>query len=375
MRVIFAAGGTGGHINPALSIAAEIKKRDPDSAVLFIGTKEKMEAKLVPAAGFDFKTISISGFKRGFSLPDIKENIRTVLKMFIASYEARKIIEKFNPDVVVGFGGYVSGPVIRTAAKMGIKTAIHEQNAYPGVANKALAKMADKVMLTVDDAAKRMSCKNAPVITGLPIRSEILEADRDFSRAELGIREDKHIILSMGGSLGAEAINKAMLELIARRYKDQSCVFIHSMGQNGLWFPQKLEEKGVDIQNAGNIHIREYIDDMARVLSAADLVICRAGASTLTEIQALGKAAILVPSPNVTENHQYYNALSLVKRDAAILIEEKDLTGERLIQEADGLLKNRERLEQIGKNAKKSAITDSKEIIYKIIAQLALPEK
>ncbi len=375
MRVIFAAGGTGGHINPALSVAGEIKARDPECAILFVGTKEKMEAKLVPAAGFDFATIGISGFKRGFSPRDIKENVRTAFRMFTASFQARKIIERFNPDVAVGFGGYVSGPVIRTAARMGIKTAIHEQNAYPGVANKALAKMADKVMLTVGDAAERMNCKNPPIITGLPIRLEILEADRDFSRAELGIREDKHIILSMGGSLGAEAINKAMIELIACKYKDQSCVFIHSMGQNGLWFPKKLEERGVDIQNAGNIHIREYIDDMARVLSAADLVICRAGASTLTEIQALGKASILVPSPNVTENHQYYNALSLAKNDAAILIEEKDLTGERLIGEVDGLLKNRERLEKIGENAKKSAITDSKEIIYNIIAQLALPEK
>ncbi len=370
MRVIIAAGGTGGHINPALAVASKIKECNSQADILFIGTKEKMEAKLVPAAGFPFKSISISGFKRGFSPKDIKENIHTIIKMFVSSFEAKRIITKFEPDIVIGFGGYVSGPVVRAAAKAGIKTAIHEQNAYPGVANKALAKMVDKVMLTVEDAKERMSCKNAPVVTGLPIRPEMLTVDRDFSRAELSVGSDKKIILSMGGSLGAEAVNKAIVELITKKHKDPSLIFIHSTGQYGLWVPDKLKEKGVDIENAGNINIREYIDDMARVLSAADLVICRAGASTLTEIQALGKASILIPSPNVTENHQYHNAMSLVKNGAAVLIEEKDLTGERLINEVDNLLKNEDKLKEIGDNAKKMAIIGSLDIIYTVIKEL-----
>lgn len=370
MRVIIAAGGTGGHINPALAVASKIKECNSEADILFIGTKEKMEAKLVPAAGFPFKSISISGFKRGFSPKDIKENIHTIIKMFVSSFEAKRIITKFEPDIVIGFGGYVSGPVVRAAAKAGIKTAIHEQNAYPGVANKALAKMVDKVMLTVEDAKERMSCKNAPVVTGLPIRPEMLTVDRDFSRAELSVGSDKKIILSMGGSLGAEAVNKAIVELITKKHKDPSLIFIHSTGQYGLWVPDKLKEKGVDIENAGNINIREYIDDMARVLSAADLVICRAGASTLTEIQALGKASILIPSPNVTENHQYHNAMSLVKNGAAVLIEEKDLTGERLINEVDNLLKNEDKLKEIGDNAKKMAIIGSLDIIYTVIKEL-----
>lgn len=375
MRVIIAAGGTGGHINPALAVAGEIRAHDPDGAILFVGTKEKMESRLIPAAGFDFKTIDISGFKRGFSPKEIKENLLTVTRILTSSFQTKNIITQFRPDIVIGFGGYVSGPVIRMAAKMGIKTAIHEQNAYPGLANKALARMADKVMLTVGDAAQRMNCKNEPVITGLPIRPEILEADRDFSRAELSVGGDRRIILSMGGSLGAEAINTAMLDLIAEKYKDQSLVFIHSMGQNGLWFPEKLKERAVDAEKAGNIHIREYIDDAARVYSAADLVICRAGASTLTEIQALGKASILIPSPNVTENHQYYNALALAKNNAAVLIEEKDLTGERLIKEVDDLLKNPDKLKMLEENAKKSAITNSQEIIYNVITGLVKPAK
>ena len=370
MRVFIAAGGTGGHINPALAVASKIKECNSQADILFIGTKEKMEAKLVPAAGFPFKSISISGFKRGFSPKDIKENIHTIIKMFVSSFEAKRIITKFEPDIVIGFGGYVSGPVVRAAAKAGIKTAIHEQNAYPGLANKALAKMVDKVMLTVEDAKERMSCKNAPVVTGLPIRPEMLTVDRDFSRAELSVGSDKKIILSMGGSLGAEAVNKAIVELITKKHKDPSLIFIHSTGQYGLWVPDKLKEKGVDIENAGNINIREYIDDMARVLSAADLVICRAGASTLTEIQALGKASILIPSPNVTENHQYHNAMSLVKNGAAVLIEEKDLTGERLINEVDNLLKNEDKLKEIGDNAKKMAIIGSLDIIYTVIKEL-----
>ena len=306
MKIIFAAGGTGGHINPALAAAGEIRERYPDAEILFIGTKDKMEAKLVPAAGFDFKTIEISGFYRQLTLENIKRNIVTLSHLLSSSKEAKKIILDFKPDVVVGFGGYVSGPVVRMAAKLKIKTAIHEQNAYPGITNKALAKEVDKVMLTTEKAAQFLECKNEPVVTGLPVRGEMLRADRELSRAELGVKENQTLVLSMGGSLGAEAINNAMVDLIAENHENKNIYFLHAMGQFGLWVPEKLRELGVDPEKEENVEIREYISDMARCMSAADIVISRSGASSLSEIEALGKASILIPSPNVAENHQYH---------------------------------------------------------------------
>ena len=371
MRIIFAAGGTGGHINPALAAAGEIRERFPDAEILFIGTKDKMEAKLVPAAGFKFKTIEISGFYRQLSLKNIKRNLVTLSHLLSSSKEAKKIILDFKPDVVVGFGGYVSGPVVRMAAKLGIHTAIHEQNAYPGITNKALAKEVDKVMLTVEKAKEYLEAKNPPVVTGLPVRGEILRADRGVSRAELGIRDNQKLILSMGGSLGAETINKAMVELIAENHCNKNLYFLHATGQFGLWVPDKLREKGVDPDKEDNVEIREYIADMARCMSAADIVICRAGASSLSEIEALGKASILIPSPNVAENHQYHNAMALTGKDAAVLIEEKDLNAESLGKVFSSLINDEGRIKTLSENAKKLAITDAKEKIADIIVSLA----
>ena len=371
MRIIFAAGGTGGHINPALAAAGEIRERFPDAEILFIGTKDKMEAKLVPAAGFKFKTIEISGFYRQLSLENIKRNLVTLSHLLSSSKEAKKIILDFKPDVVVGFGGYVSGPVVRMAAKLGIHTAIHEQNAYPGITNKALAKEVDKVMLTVEKAKEYLEAKNPPVVTGLPVRGEILRADRGVSRAELGIRDNQKLILSMGGSLGAETINKAMVELIAENHCNKNLYFLHATGQFGLWVPDKLREKGVDPDKEDNVEIREYINDMARCMSAADIVICRAGASSLSEIEALGKASILIPSPNVAENHQYHNAMALTRKDAAVLIEEKDLNAESFGKVFSSLINDEGRIKTLSENAKKLAITDAKEKIADIIVSLA----
>lgn len=369
-RILFATGGTGGHINPALAVAGYIRKQAPDTQILFVGTAEKMEAKLVPAAGFDFRTIDISGFQRSLTLNNIKRNLGTLSKLLRASSQAKKILLDFKPDVVVGFGGYVSGPVLRMAAKMGIPTAIHEQNAYPGVTNKALAKKADAVMLTVQAAEQYLKPKNPCILTGLPVRGEIMEADRDFARAELRL-DERPMILSMGGSLGARAINEAVVELIANKAADGDCYFHHAYGQYGKWVPDKLREKGVDFAHMPNITVREYIDDMDRCLAAADLVICRAGASSLSEFEAVGRASILIPSPNVAENHQYHNAMALVNNNAAVIIEEKDLTGERLTQEVNRLLADRERLRILGENAKKMAIPDTVERIADILFRLA----
>lgn len=369
MKVLIAAGGTGGHVNPALAVAGEIKKQYPQAEICFVGTSDRIESKIVPAAGFPLKTIEISGFKRGFSVADIKANVKTVTRLLKSSGSVKKIINEFKPDVAVGFGGYVSGPVIRMAAKMGIPTAIHEQNAYPGVTNKALAEKVDAVMLTAPEAEKHMKCKNKPVITGLPVRGELLEADRSVSRRELGFN-DNPIILCMGGSLGAKVINEAIVKVLVAHKNDSNFNYIVSTGQNGLWVPEELEKNGVDHKNADNIQIRTYIDDMARCLSAADLVICRAGASSLSEIQALGKPSVLIPSPNVTENHQYHNAMALVNKGAAVIIEEKDLTGERLNEEINSLMADKERLSAIGKNAKEMAVVDATARICDIVTGL-----
>lgn len=369
MKIIIAAGGTGGHINPAIAVANKIKEDYKDAQILFIGTANKMEAKLVPAAGFDFETIDISGFQRKLTPKNIKKNTQTIFKILKSSKQARKIIKDFAPDVVVGFGGYVSGPVLREAIKLKIPTAIHEQNAFPGITNKMLAKKVDRVMLTTDKAEEYIKSKNPCIITGLPVRHEMIMADKKMARAELGL-DDRPMILSMGGSLGARAINDAVCELIASKAKDNDCTFIHAMGQYGLWVPEKLMELGVSLEEQKNVIVREYIDDMHRCMPAADLIICRAGASSLSEIEALGKASILIPSPNVSENHQYHNAMALVNNNAAVIIEEKDLTGKSLIEEVDRLIKDKKLLNELGQNAKAMSILDATHNISKTIIEL-----
>ncbi len=367
-RIIITTGGTGGHINPALAVAGEIRKNYPDTEILFVGTSDRLETKLVPQAGFNLKTIEMSGFQRSLSLNNIKRNILTVKRLMTVSGKVNKILDEFKPDVVVGFGGYVSGPVVRCAAKRGIPTAIHEQNAFPGVTNKALAKMVDRVMLTSGEAGKFMKPKNPVTVTGLPVRGEIIEAQRDISRAEMGL-DDKPLILSMGGSLGARTINDAVTELITQLSKENKYHFLHATGKYGTWVPDKLKNNGVDL-NDKNIVIKEYIDDMERAMTAADIIIGRSGASTLSELQVTGSASILIPSPNVAENHQYHNAMALVNNNAAVIIEEKDLTGEKLSKTVKELLEDKDRLEEIRANAKKMAIFDATQRICSVISEI-----
>lgn len=367
-RILIAAGGTGGHINPALGTAGYIKEKNPSAEIVFVGTADKMEARLVPQAGYELRTIEISGFWRSFSPEAIKHNIGTLSKLLKSSSQAKKIIKDFKPDLVIGFGGYVSGPVLRMAAKMGIPTAIHEQNAFPGVTNKALAGKVDRVMLTAVQAEKHINSKNPCVLTGLPIRGDLLKGDRDFARAELGIT-DKPLILSMGGSLGAKPVNDAVMGLILNKYKDNDCVFLHATGKNADGFKAALEEKGVDLKLNPHIRIVEYID-IPKCLPAADLVIGRSGASTLSELQALGKPSILIPSPYVTENHQFHNAMALVDNGAAEILEEKDLTPESLTERVNAILGDRIRLEKIGRCAKKMAVLDATARIYDTLCEI-----
>lgn len=369
MKILLAGGGTAGHINPALAIAGFIKKKRPDSEFLFIGNRGGMEQRLVTQAGFEIKSILISGFKRSFTPKNMVENVKTVKRTFTSSLESKKIIAEFKPDICIGTGGYVSGPVIRTAAKMGIPCIIHEQNAYPGITNKMLAKSAKKVMLAVPDAKKYFEKNVDFVITGNPVRGEILTADKERSRAELGL-DSRPVVLSFGGSLGARKINESVAELVARSGNDGKYQHIHAYGKYGDWFPGLVKEKGADIEKCGNLDIRPYIDNMPTCMAAADIVICRAGAITLSELQAMGKPAILIPSPNVAENHQYHNAMALVNAGAAEIIEEKDLTGEVLMEKTDKMLLDTAELKKIGEKSRKMAITDANERIYSVIKNI-----
>lgn len=367
-KILFATGGTGGHINPALAVAGYIRENYPKAEILFVGTADRMEAQLVPAAGYDFKTIEIQGFSRELNLGGLRHNIHTVELLLKSEKQAKRIITDFDPDVVIGFGGYVSGPVLSVAARMGIPTAVHEQNAFPGVTNKNLAKKVDVVMLTAPEAEKLLKPKNPCVVTGLPIRGEIIGANKEFARAEMKL-DSRPLILSMGGSLGARAINEAVKYLIEKRYDKKDCYFLHATGKAGVSLIDEIG-KEIDLGSNPQILLREYINDMDRCLAAADLVVCRAGASSLSEIQALGKPSILVPYPYAAENHQYYNAKTMSDRDAAILIEEKNFTGERLLSEVEKLLSDPEKLRTMGENAKKMAILDASERITDCICKV-----
>jgi UDP-N-acetylglucosamine--N-acetylmuramyl-(pentapeptide) pyrophosphoryl-undecaprenol N-acetylglucosamine transferase len=369
MKVLFAGGGTAGHINPALAVAGYLRENEPDTQILYIGAKGGMEERLVPAAGFDFRSITVAGFQRKLSWKNVKRNAAAAVHVFTASWEARKIIREFQPDICIGTGGYVAGPVIREATKMKIPSLIHEQNAYPGVTNKMLSKRADRTMLAVADAQKYLAPEARCVLTGNPVRQEIIRADRKKAREKLGL-DERPVILSFGGSLGARTINEAVAGLIASSVKTGRFQHIHAYGQWGRWFPDLLKEKGVDLAQHPELDIREYINDMPDCLAAADLVICRAGAITLSELQAQGRASILIPSPNVAENHQYHNAMAMVNRGAAAILEEKDLTPETLCRKVDELFASPDTIRKLGENAKKMAITDANAHICKLIKEV-----
>lgn len=376
MRFLFATGGTAGHINPAIAVASYIRDKYADSEILFIGTADHMESRLVPNAGFDFKTIEINGFKRSMSPKAIADNVKTVFKLIKSEGESKKIIKEFNPDVVIGFGGYVSGPVLEEAVKLHIPCCIHEQNAFPGITNKQLAKKVDRVMLTVEDAKKHLDSKNEPVVTGLPVRGEILKKDKESARNELGIPMDAKVVLSFGGSLGAAPLNDAMFDILVGNADEGRIYFIHSVGTNGAKYLDRFREKGFsdkgeNIVFKNTVEVRKYIDNMDACMAAADVVIGRAGASSLSEIEAMGRASILIPSPYVAENHQYHNAMALVDRNAARIIEEKDLTTVKLSDTIHELLSDEKLVFEIEKNAKSMAILDSRERIAQIIVSLA----
>jgi len=366
VHIVFTGGGTAGHINPALAVAGYLTSTDENVKVSYIGKKGGLEQRLVTNAGYDFYPVNVAGLRRSFTPIAIAHNVSAVFKAFTSTIKAKKILKKLKPDIVMGTGGYVSGPVVRVAAKMGIKTVIHEQNAYPGVTTKMLVSLVDQVMLAMPEAESRLELKNKPVITGNPVRGELKKGDRHNARIRLGIG-DKPMILSFGGSLGAEPINRAVEGLMETNAKTGKYCIIHAAGRGDYAKMQKrLEQKGVKLDISCN-RLLEYIDDMATYMAAADLVVCRAGAITLSEIQCCGKASILIPSPYVAENHQYHNAMSLKDKDAAEVLEEKNLSSVRLTEMVDEIISDRARLNKMQKNARASAIDDSCERIARVI--------
>ncbi len=368
MRVLFTGGGTAGHINPALAVAGYLREQEPDTKILYVGNRGGMEERLVPRAGYEMAFITISGFQRRLSFKNLMKNLRTVERIFTATAETKRIIKDFAPDVCVGTGGYVSGPVIREAAKLGVPSVIHESNAYPGVTTKLLSKQVHTVLLAVPDAKKYFDESVRTVITDNPVRGEVLRMDREQARKELGL-DSRPLVLSFGGSLGAAMLNRAAAYMLAESAKSGKYQHIHGYGQNDPMFLEELSEYGLDLPKNPQIRVLDYIHNMPTCLAAADLVISRAGAMTLSEIEAKGKASILIPSPNVAENHQFHNAMALVKRGAGEIIEEKDLTGEALWKKVEKILSDPERLKSLGENAQKMDILDANNRIYKVIKE------
>lgn len=360
MRVLIAAGGTAGHINPALAIAGAIKKAEPTAEIHFAGRREGMEYRLVTQAGYPFHHIEITGFQRKLSLNNIRRNVVTLWNLATSIPKANAMLKKLQPDLVIGCGGYVSGPVVRCAARKGIKTALHEQNAFPGVTNKLLAPDVDLVFAAVPAAVEKLGAPQKTTVVGNPVRPEVFAqaGNREAIRAQLGAG-DRAVILSFGGSLGARRINEVVADLCAWEQKEQKSVLhLHATGQYGVQLFQNLEkEKG--FAPGESLVVKEYINNMPELLAAADLVISRAGALTLAELEAVGRAAILIPSPNVAENHQYFNAMELQKAGAAVVIEEKDLTGEKLVSTVSDLLSQPGKLAEMGQNARSLSVDDS----------------
>ena len=330
MRVLIAAGGTAGHINPALAIAGALKKRHPDAEIHFAGRQKGMEYGLVSKAGYAFHPIEVNGIQRRLTPKNIARNLVALWHLALSSPRAGAILREVKPDLVIGAGGYVSGPVVQAAARRGIRTAIHEQNAFPGVTNKILAKQVDLVFAAMPDAVQRLGAPDKTVVTGNPVREEMFRQDRPAARRALGAKEGQAVIILHVHATGS--IEKADFAALAAR---------------------------LGIDHSPKFIIREYIDNMPEMLAAADLVISRAGALTLAEIAAVGRASVLIPSPNVAENHQYHNAMQLQKLGAAVVVEEKELTGEKLIGIVDKLTKDPAELMLMGAKARALAQPDS----------------
>lgn len=360
MRVIISAGGTGGHIYPALAIINKIKEKEPDSEFLYIGTHNRMERDIVPAKGIPFKSIEMYGFSK-----KIFRNIKTVKCLFKAFKECKKMIKEFNPDIVIGVGGYVTVPVIVSAKKLGFKTFLHEQNSLPGKSNKFLSKYCDLVGVSFESSLDKFPSGKA-IVTGNPCSEDALKAPV-LLKSTLGLSATKKLVLIVMGSLGAGKVSK-YLESELQRFesKDYEVLFVTGKGSYDEVMKHNYPK---------NVKIIPFYEGLTSVMKKTDVMVSRAGASTLSELIALEVPSILIPSPYVANNHQYLNALDLVNQNAALMVEEKDLEDGILFKKVDELINNEEEIKNIKSNLRKMQVKDSATVIYDNLKRIVHNEK
>ena len=364
MKVIVSGGGTGGHIYPAISIAEEIKKNIKDVEILYIGTKGSLEEELVSRTDYLFKSIRVKGMPRRLN----KKSLIALKELMIGLSQAKRIIKEFKPDVVIGTGGYVSGPIVYAAANSKVPTLIHEQNAFPGITNKILARYVDKVLITFEDSRKYFKDKEKTVLTGNPIRSEIINVDREVAYETLGIKRDKPFIVSFGGSGGQKSLNNSILESLEDFSKADYQV-LHITGKNNYdKFLNDMLDKG--IKASDDIRIVSYFNEMPKALNLADLVITSGGAITLAEISAIGVPGILIPKAYTAENHQEYNARSFQERGAAIMVLEKDLADINLFTLVKDIVEDKDKLDNMRIKSKELGLTKANSLIFEEIEKL-----
>ena len=372
MNVIFTCGGTGGHINPAIAVANVLRERVPECRILFIGAEDGMEMQLVPKAGYEIKGLPASSFSRKLTPKGIFHNARGVFKVLSALNQAKRIIREFEADVVVGTGGYASFPALRMGAKLGVPTCVHEANAVPGMATRMAADTADRILVNFAESASGYKCPEKVTCVGMPVRREFIYTTRAQARQELGLGDEK-LVISAFGSLGAREMNKAMADFM-KLEQDEGMPFrhIHATGTFGWrWMPDLIREKGVEPEKHPELDMREYIYNMPTLMAAADVIISRAGASSCCEIAAAGLPCILIPSPNVTDNHQEKNARVMEGRGGCVVVLEKDCSGKVLYEQTKALLADEGRRAEMRKNLLAAAMPNSAEQICDILMELA----
>ncbi len=371
MRFLFTCGGTAGHINPALAVAGALAAAVPGSEFLFIGAEGRMETDLVPRAGYEIKTVRITNISRSLSLAGIKHNLETLKNVATATSEAKRLIREFRPDAAVGTGGYVCYPVLKAAAQLGVPTAVHESNAVPGLTTKMLEGTVDTVMVGFEESRQNYRHPERVTVTGTPVRLDFLDMDKAQAKRELGIPEGRPLVASVWGSLGAAHMNEIMTDFIVRACAKPFFSLVHSAGKGGYrHMCDQLERERPEYRECG-MDVRDYIYDMPRVMAAADLVLCRAGASTLAELTAMGKPAVLIPSPNVTNNHQERNARVLESAGGAQVLLEGEFTADSLLGLVSELLQRPERLSAMSESMRELAVTDATERIASLVLELA----
>ena len=372
MNVIFSCGGTAGHINPAIAIANVCKERHPDANILFIGGKGGMEESLVPQAGFEIKTLPADGASRGKSLKALVHNVKVLTNLVGSVHACKRIIREFEADVVVGTGGYASFPALMAASMMKVPACVHESNAMPGLTTRLVADRIDKVLVCFPESAKHYRHPERVEVVGMPVKREFIFTKKEAARQELGL-DERPVIVSAFGSLGAQAMN----EMTARMFRlEQDSRFpyqhIHAVGKYGWrWIDDYAAYQGVDLKNCPSLMAQEYIYNMPTVMAAADIIISRAGASSCNEIAASGTPCILIPSPNVTDNHQEKNARALEEKGGAVVVLEAECTEKRLMDEISALLADREKYTAMGKALQNIVIPDCADRVCDVVEALA----